>query len=91
MHEQNETRAMWAQDALDTFAAEVYHGRSFQGDLVRYAPDECTIDSDAYTMVQDLISNLLHLTVKTGWDPAEMFRKAVAGFDYENSPDYEGD
>lgn len=87
LHESNEQRADWAENALSTFTEETYAGRSFPL-LIADGPEE---DADAYTAVQDLIGDLLHVAVRYGWDPEELIRKAVASFDYENAPGYEGD
>lgn len=87
LHERNEARATWAESALENFTYETYGGRSFAA-LVREQPDE---GDDAYTAVQDLIGDLLHVAVRYGWDPDELVRRAVAGFDHENAPDYQGD
>lgn len=75
----NEDRANWAESALDTFGIETYGGRTF-APTVKEQPNE---GDDAYTMIQDLISNLLHLAKRHGWDPAEINRRAVAIFDDE--------
>lgn len=93
MHETNLERAGWARNALDTFGRETYGGETFMGSLAKYEPDEIEqrAQSDAYTMIQDLIGDLLHLTVEAGWDPEEMLLKAKDYFDYENAPGYEGD
>lgn len=87
LHEANEGRADWAENAVNTFGQETYNGRTFSA-VVKDQPDE---GDDAYTMIQDLIGDLLHLAARHNWDPSEMVRKAVANFDYENSPTYEGD
>lgn len=88
MHEANKARAGWAADALDTFTRETYGGRSWAA-LVAAGTKEGWDDS--YTALQDLIGDLLHVAVEHGWDPEELLRLAKANFDYENSPDYEGD
>ena len=87
MHEANETRADWAENALDTFTVETYGGRHFSH-LVAEQPDE---GDDAYTAVQDLIGDLLHVAKRYGWDAAELLRRSVANFEYEAAPDYAGD
>lgn len=85
--EKNSMRADWAEHAVNTFSIETYCGRTFT-DEVKEQPDE---GDDAYTMIQDLISNLLHLAVRHKWDADEMLRKAKDTFDYENDPNYQGD
>lgn len=75
----NEDRANWAENALDTFGIETYGGRTF-APTVKEQPNE---GDDAYTMIQDLISNLLHLAVRHGWDAAEISRRAIAVFEDE--------
>jgi len=87
MHEANETRADWAENALDTFTVETYGGRHFSA-IVAEQPEE---DGDAYTAVQDLIGDLLHVAARYGWNTAEILRKAEANFVYEADPGYEGD
>ena len=87
MHAQNETRADWAANALDTFMIETYGGRTF-APTVAEQPDE---GDDAYTAVQDLIGDLLHLATRHGWNTAELIRRAEANFVYEADPTYQGD
>ncbi len=83
----NATRAGWAVNALNTFGIETYNGRTFTETVVEQPED----NGDAYTMAQDLISNILHVAVQHKWDPEELIRRAVASFDHENAPGYEGD
>lgn len=87
MHEANETRADWAENALDTFTVETYGGRHFSA-LVAEQPD---VGDDAYTAVHDLICDLLHVAARYGWEPNELIRLGVANFEYESAPDYQGD
>lgn len=87
MHEANENRADWATNALETFTEETYGGRSFAA-LVAEQPDE---GDDAYTAVQDLIGDLLHVAVRYGWDPHELLDRALRNFEHEHRPDYDGD
>lgn len=87
MHKANERRADWAENALDTFTVETYGGRHF-ADIVEEQPDE---GDDAYTAVQDLIGDLLHVAKRYGWDTADILRRAQANFDHEAAPDYVGD
>ena len=84
---QNARRAAWAENAVNRFGQETFAGRTFTT-TVKEQPHE---GDDAYCMIQDLIGDLLHLTVKHGWDPDEMIERAVACFEHENSPDYMGD
>jgi hypothetical protein len=91
LHPVNEDRADWATNALNTFTEETYGGRRFDRMAAEAADDDSGYDSDAYTAVQDLIGDLLHVAVRHGWDPEEIIRKAVANFDHENAPGYEGD
>lgn len=87
LHERNEERADWAENALETFTVETYGGRHFAA-LVAEQPDE---GDDAYTAVQDLIGDLLHVAVRYGWDPDELFARALHNFAHENHPTYDGD
>ena len=87
MHEANERRADWAENALDTFAKETYGGRRF-ADLIASDPPE---HGDDFTCVQDLIGDLLHVAARKGWNTAELLRRAEANFIYESAPGYEGD
>ncbi len=89
LHENNEDRADWAENALDTFTQETYHGRTFAGMCPEHPDSE--VMSDAYTAVQDLIGDLLHVAVRYGWNPDEILNNAKRGFEYENAADYEGD
>ena len=91
LHPMNETRADWARVAVDAFGVETYAGRTFTGEAAEFQPGDNTENSDAYTMIQDLIGDALHLATRHGWDAGEMIRKAVASFDYENAPEYAGD
>ena len=90
MHEANERRADWAENALDTFAKETYGGRSFAS-LPDGGDEHGETWGDDYTCVQDLIGDLLHVAVRRGWDTDELLRRAVANFEYENDPEYEDD
>lgn len=84
---QNAQRAAWAENAVNTFAKETYAGRTFSNVVVEQ-PNE---GDDAYTMIQDLISDMMHLAVQHGWGPEELLDRAKSNFDYENSSDYQGD
>lgn len=75
----NASRAAWAENAVNTFAVETYGGRSFTA-TVKEQPGE---GDDAYTMIQDLICDLMHLAHRNGWNAAEIVRKANDHFDYE--------
>jgi hypothetical protein len=85
--EQNARRAAWAEEAVNVFGLLTYGGRNFT-ETVKQQPGE---QGDAYTMIQDLIGDCLHLVVKHGWDPDELLKHAKSNFDHENSPDYMGD
>lgn len=89
MHEMNEQRADWAANALDTFTRETYGGRPFDG--LPGGGEMGPQYGDDYTAIADLIGDLLHVAVRKGFDPHELLRMAVANFDHENAPDYEGD
>lgn len=84
---QNAHRAAWAENAVNTFAVETYCGRTFTQEVKK----QPYVGDDAYTMLQDLIGDILHLAVEHTWDPEEMLRRAKSAFDYENDPDYQGD
>ncbi len=88
MHEANERRADWAENALDTFAIETYGGRPFSALISDQDTPEM---GDDFTCVQDLIGDLLHVAVRRGWNTAELLRRAEASFVYENEPGYQGD
>ena len=75
----NEDRRAWAENAVDTFGRETYAGRTF-APTVAQQPKE---GDDAYTMCQDLISDIMHLAAAQGWDPAEMVRRSVANYDMD--------
>ena len=76
----NSDRADWAESALDTFGQDTYCGRLFTDEVAGSAG---VVDSDAYTMVQDLMSNLMHVARRYDWDAAEMVRRATSMFDQE--------
>ncbi len=84
-HPTNATRADWAENAVDTFAEETYGGRTFT-EMVAEQPEA---GDDAYTAIQDLITDVLHLARRHGWEPAEMVRRAVSNFEDEEAE--EGD
>lgn len=88
MHEANERRADWAANALDTFTRETYGGRAF-AELP--AGQESPEHGDDYTAISDLIGDLLHVAVRKGFDAHKLLQSAVANFDHENAPEYEGD
>jgi hypothetical protein len=88
MHEANEQRADWAENALDTFTRQTYGGRAFNELPTDPAGPEY---GDDYTAIMDLMSDLLHVAVRKGFDQTKLLQRAVATFDYENAPDYEGD
>lgn len=72
----NEDRAAWAENAVNTFSVETYFGRTFTATVVEQ-PDP---GDDAYTMIQDLMSNLLHLARRQGWDAKAMNDAALLVF-----------
>lgn len=82
----NADRAAWAENAVNTFGIETYCGRTFTATVVQQ-PGE---GDDAYTMIQDLICNALHLAKRHGWDADEMLRKARANFEEECAEEEEG-
>lgn len=84
---QNAQRANWALEAVDVFAAATFGDRNFT-DTVREQPDE---GDDAYCMIQDLISDALHLAVRHNWSVDRLLERARKNFDFENAPDYQGD
>lgn len=75
----NDDRAAWAENAVNVFAEETYCGRTFTA-TVKEQPDT---GDDAYTMCQDLISDILHLARKHGWEADRMIRNAVGAFEEE--------
>ena len=75
----NSTRADDTIPALDAFCDESYGRRSF-ATLISHGTD---VDSDAYTAVQDLINNLLHLADRYGWPIVDILEAAKASHDYE--------
>lgn len=81
----NEDRADWAEVAANTFAEATYGGRTF----TEMAAEQPDVGDDAYTALQDLITDVLHLARRHGWDPAEMTRSAVANFDEEEAEEAE--
>jgi hypothetical protein len=95
LHPNNAERAEWAESAVNTFGHETYGGRTFTAEVNSYLADDLTPDqtenSDAYTMIQDLIGDCLHLAKREGWDPDDLLRRAKNNFDHENAPGYEGD
>lgn len=79
MHTQNIMRADWAKLGVDAFARETYCGQSFDKTLAEQ-PDS---GDDAYTMIQDLMTNLMHLAHSAGWDALDLARRASANYAHE--------
>lgn len=75
----NADRANWAENAVNAFGVETYCGRTFTA-TVKDQPND---HGDAYTMCQDLISDILHLARRHGWEAERMIRLAVANFEAE--------
>lgn len=75
----NDDRADWAVLAADAFAEETYGGRTFT-DLIEEQPD---VGDDAYMVLQDLISDILHLARRHGWSAVELLQRAQMNFDDE--------
>lgn len=75
----NNDRADWAENAANTFAEETYGGRTFT-ELVEEQPD---VGDDAYTVLQDLITDVLHLAKRHGWSAVELLQRAQSNFDDE--------
>jgi predicted amino acid racemase len=75
----NSERAGWAENALNTYGLEVYRGRTFTATVIQ----QPAAGDDAYTMCQDLISDILHVTRRHGWDVNDMLRRARGHFEDE--------
>ncbi len=75
----NTERAAWGEGAVNAFAEVTYCGRTFTA-TVKEQPGD---GDDAYTMIQDLITDLLHLAARHGWEADDMMRRARDAFDYE--------
>lgn len=75
----NADRAAWAENAVNAFSTQTYGGRTFTAEVVQQ-PEE---GGDAYTMIQDLITDLLHLARRSGWEATEMLRRGRGNFDDE--------
>lgn len=88
MHDpDNSDRAAWAENAVNVFGLETYCGRNFT-DTVKEQPD---VGDDAYTMCQDLISDILHLAHRHGWEAERMLRNAVGAFEEELAEEAEAE
>lgn len=83
----NADRAAWAENAVNTFGEETYMGRTFTATVIEQ-PDE---GDDAYTMIQDLICDLMHLAAKHGWDAKKVVESAISHFEYEVAEENEED
>lgn len=81
----NTDRANWAQDAVDVFGAATFGGRTFTATL----PEQPGVGDDPYCMVQDLITDLLHLANQQGWDVDDLLRRATGAYDEELAEDAE--
>ena len=71
----NADRAEWAATALDTFSFETFNGVAWE--------DLC--DEDKRDCLGDLVCNLLHLSAREGYDPADVVRRAVSTFEDERA------
>lgn len=83
----NDTRADWAENAVNEFGIETYGGRTFTDTVVEQPSEK----GDAYTMIQDLITDLLHLAKRHGWDTERMIHRAVFNFEDEVDEEDQGD
>ena len=79
--ERNLERAAWAEDAVNVFAEATYHGRTFTKTVI----EQPNVGEDAYTMIQDLVSNCMHLARKHDWDPADLINRAKFIFEDEEA------
>lgn len=75
----NTDRANWAQDAVDVFGTATFGGRTFTDTL----PEQPDVGDDPYCMVQDLITDLLHLANRQGWDTDDLIRRATGAYEEE--------
>jgi hypothetical protein len=69
----NRERAAWAKQALAVFTARTYAG-DHPGTMDR---------GDLESAIGDLITDLLHFARETGFDPDEIFRRALDHFALE--------
>jgi hypothetical protein len=76
----NEQRAEWGILALDAFARETYHHRTFAQIEKEMAGIE---NGDDYTCVQDLICDLLHVAHIRGWKIDRLLEAVRSNFDIE--------
>lgn len=76
----NIDRAAWARRAANVFSKETMGGRSFDQLMADQGAGE---DTDTYCVLQDLITDTLHLARQQGWDAAELIRRAVWNFEEE--------
>lgn len=72
----NADRAGWARKAVNAFAKETFGGRTFTA-TVKEQPN---VGDDAYCMIQDLITDCMHLARKHGWKPDQLIDRAVGNF-----------
>ena len=82
----NADRANWAEIAVNAFGEETYCGRTFTATVVQQPTDQ----GDAYTMAQDLVSDIMHLARRHGWDPVKMLENARWHFECEEEEEREG-
>ena len=89
MGERNARRIKLAEKAVSTYvqAADGDDWPTLRLDMAGCAEGS----GDDYCAVQDLITNLMHLADKCGWNANELARRAVANFEHETSPIYDGD
>lgn len=76
----NIDRAVWARRAANVFSKETMNGRTFDQLIADQGTGE---DTDTYCVLQDLITDTLHLAQQTGWDAEELIRRAVGTFEEE--------
>lgn len=77
----NSQRAEWTREALDAFAVEVFSDRTFTGMI-----EEDGLRGDGPSVIQDLITDVLHMAMKIGFtqdEAREIGEKAIRMFDEE--------
>lgn len=80
VHPENLNRAHWAKAAIDAFGLEM-HGRAF----------DRLGEEDQHDVISDLMCNIRHFCLQSGFDFAELDRRGAGNFEHESAPEYAGD
>jgi phage terminase small subunit len=81
----NETRADWAREALNVFAARTFSGETFDAMMEGWDTPADALTGDGPDALRDLLTNLLHLAREIGMDPVATHAGALRTFEDEEA------